>query len=274
MTDAGEHRGALFDIALDPALHLDEGIAGAADFARPLRAEIRFPAHAESLGRVHQLHDGLDLVAQEGHRDDDQHEGGAEHPKQEDIGVRGIGGAAIGDDAQDRVVEQDADFDEVRAADRVEPEGLVNLTADLLRQRAVDDREERLRQGRRQRAFRDELDIDVHALLGDARQCLVVFVLRIGIMDIDDRGDVLNQSRRKLMRDELPVPFEKDIGHDGLQNHHRQDDDKQGAGIKPLRHDRLQLLHEAAPESERLAQIGRQRWAGRCSHHQRSMRSR
>ena len=169
----------------------------------------------------------------------------AEHPEQEDIGVRGIGGAAIGDDAQDRIVEQDADFDEIRAADRVEPEGLVDLAADLVRQRAVDDREERLRQRRRQRAFRHELDIDVHALLGDARQRLVVLVLRIGIMDVDDRGDILNQSGRKLMRDELPMPLQKDIGHDGLQNHHRQDDDEQRAGVKALRHDRLQLLHDS-----------------------------
>ena len=127
VTDAGEHRRALLDVALDAAFHLDEGIAGAADFARAARPEFRLAAHAEGLGCRHEPHDRRDLIAQEGHGDDDQHKRCAKHPEQEDIGVRGIGGAAIGDDAQDRIVEKNANLDQIGAPDRVEPEGTADL---------------------------------------------------------------------------------------------------------------------------------------------------
>ena len=75
-------------------LHLDEGLRRAANLARAARAEVRhFAPFAEAFGGVREPQDRADLVAQEQHRDDDQHQRGADHPAQEDVGVRDIGGA-------------------------------------------------------------------------------------------------------------------------------------------------------------------------------------
>ena len=127
MADPVEHGGALLDRALDAPLHLDEGIAGLAHFARAARPKLGVAPLAESFRRRREPQDRLDLIAQEADGDDDQHEGSAEHPENEDIGIRGIGGAAIGDHAQDRMIEQNPDLDEIRAAHRIEPERPADL---------------------------------------------------------------------------------------------------------------------------------------------------
>ena len=157
--DAGEHRGALLHGALDAALHLDEGDRGAAHLARAARAEIRhFAALAEALGGVGEPQDRADLVAQEGDRDGEQHRRGADHPEQEDFRVRRIGGAAAREHAHHRIVELDADLDQLRAADGVDPERLADALADPFRERLVEQREERLRPRRRQFGHRQEVD--------------------------------------------------------------------------------------------------------------------
>ncbi len=92
-----------------------------------------FAALAEGLGGVGQPQDRLDLVAQEQDRDGEQQGRSADHPEQEDVRVGGVGLAALGEDAQHRLVELDADLDQVRVADRVDPERL----ADLRRSRAT-----------------------------------------------------------------------------------------------------------------------------------------
>jgi len=62
--DAGQHRRALFDGALDARLHLDEGLRRAPHLARAARAIVRhLAALAEAFGGVRQLQDRLDLVA-------------------------------------------------------------------------------------------------------------------------------------------------------------------------------------------------------------------
>ena len=167
--DAGQHRGALLDRALDARFHLEEGLRGAAHFARAAGPEVRrLAALAEAFGGVRQPQDRLDLVAQEQHRDDQQDRGGADHPEQEDLRIRGIGRAALGEDAHHGVVELDADFDQVGAADGVDPERLADLAAELHRERLVEQREERLRAGRRHVADGQEID---HQLAAAAGRC-------------------------------------------------------------------------------------------------------
>ena len=120
---AGQHRGALLDRALDARFHLDEGLRRAADFAGAARMEIRrLAALAETFRRVRQPQDRLDLVAQEQHRDDQQDRRGADHPEQEDFRIRRIGGAALRENPHHRVVELDADFHQIGAADGIDPE--------------------------------------------------------------------------------------------------------------------------------------------------------
>ena len=77
----GEHRGALLDRALDAALHLDEGLRGAAHLARAARLEARHVAPlAETFRSVREPQDRLDLVAQEQNRHEQQHQRRADHP--------------------------------------------------------------------------------------------------------------------------------------------------------------------------------------------------
>ena len=206
--DAGQHRGALLDRALDARLHFEERLRRAAHFARAARPEIRrLAALAKTFGGVRQPQDRLDLVAQEQHRDDQQDRGRAEHPEDEDLRIRGIGGAALGEDAHHGVVELDADFDQVGAADGVDPERPADLPAELHRQRLVEQREERLWPGRRHVADGQEIDHQLQPLLRDAPQLRAVLVLRIVLVDVDQAGDVLHHGGRQPPRHRVPVPL-------------------------------------------------------------------
>ena len=165
--DAGQHGGALLHRALHSPFHLHEGVRGAPHLARAARAEVRHLAPlAEALGRIRERQDRSDLVAQEQDRDAEQDHRGAHHPHQEDVGVGRVGGAAPGEHPHHRVVEQDADLDQRRAADRIDPERPLDLLADLLRQRLIEQREERLGSGRRQIGAGQEVDHAARAAPG------------------------------------------------------------------------------------------------------------
>ena len=188
---ARQHGGALLDGALDPALHFEEREGGAANLARAARAEVRhLAAFAEAFGRIGQPQDRADLVAQEHHRDRDEHQRGADHPAEEDVGVRRVGGAARREHADHRLVELDANLDQRRASDGVDPERPADLLADFLRQRLVDQREERLRPGRRQVVHRQEVDHQAELLLRNTAELRAVGVLRVGLVDLDQGRDV------------------------------------------------------------------------------------
>ena len=194
---AGQHGGALLDRALDAPLHLEEGLRRAAHLARPARAEVRhLAALAETLGGVGEPQDRPDLIAQEQDGDRDQHQRGADHPEQEDLGIRRVGRAAPREHPHHRIVELDADLDQRRAPDGVDPERPPDLLAQLDRQRLIEQREERLRPGRRHFVDRQEIDDEPEPLLRDAPQLRPVGVLRIALVDVDQRGDVLHHARR------------------------------------------------------------------------------
>ena len=76
VADAGEHLGALLDLALQPRAHRQERGAGAADLLGAGRAERQRAALAEGLGRLGERADRADLVAQEDHRDRGQQQRG------------------------------------------------------------------------------------------------------------------------------------------------------------------------------------------------------
>ena len=238
VADPVQHGRAVFDRALDAPRQLDEGMARLADLARPARPELHLAAAAEILRGRGELQDRPDLVAQEQDGDAEQHERGPDHPDEEDVRVRGVGQAAACDDPHHRVLQLDPDLDQVRTPDRVDPEGAAHLPGDLVRQRLVQDGEERLGSRRRQGLVLADLDIQHQALGGDAGELLGIPVLRIGLVDVDQRRDVGGDGRRQALRDELPVAFHEDIGDDRLQQHDRRDDDDEGARVEPLRQDR------------------------------------
>ena len=195
--DAGQHGGALLDGALDPALHLDEGLRRPPYLARAARPEVRdLAAFAEAFRGVGQPQDRADLIAQEQHRDRDQHQRGADHPGEKNMRVRHVGGAARREYAHHRIVELDADLDQRRTSDRVDPERPPDLLAQLLRDGLIDEREERLRAGRRQVVHRQEVDHQAELLLRDAAQLRGAGILRIDPIDLDQGSDVLAPRRR------------------------------------------------------------------------------
>ena len=66
MADAGQHFGALADMALDALAHGDEGLGGAAHFGGAIGLEVRHGAAlAEAVGGARQPLDRPHLVAQE-----------------------------------------------------------------------------------------------------------------------------------------------------------------------------------------------------------------
>ena len=97
---------------------------------------------------------------------------------------------------------------------------------------AVEDREERLDARRRQVAVRLDRDLQAELVAGDADDLAIVRILRIGLDDLDDRGDVTGDRKRQPLRYHLPVALHENGGDDGLQEHHRNDDDQQRARVK------------------------------------------
>ena len=115
--------------------------------------------------------------------------------------------------------------------------GRLMLPADLLRQRLVEQREERLRSGRRQFGRGQEIDHQAELVLRDARgsaRCRRP-------ADSRDRRRSARRCRcttagRQPLRHRVPVPLHEHERDHRLQDHHRRDDDQQRARIEPLRH--------------------------------------
>ena len=258
VADAGQHDGALLDIALDAVAHLDEGMRRLAHLARAARLEIgrRRPPSAETVGRLRQPQDRFDLVAQEQNRHGQQHQRGADHPQQEDLRVRRVGLAAPGDHVHHRIVELDADIDEIGAADRVDPERLADLPRQLVGQRGVEQVEERLGAHRRQFLARREADAQAEILLGQPRQRLGIRLRRIGLIEVHQHADILHGDGRQPPRHRLPVTLEKHEGEHRLQQHHRRDDDDQRARIEALRHAVAERAEDAPERPDAFGQEG------------------
>ena len=243
-------------MALDAVAHLDEGLRRLPHLAGAARAEIgrRRPPLAQALGGLGQTQDRLDLVAQEQDGHGEQHERCSEHPQEEDLRVGGIGLAAAGEHMHHRVVELDANVDEVRRADGVDPERLADLPRDLVGQRAVEQVEEGPRAGLRQLVIGDDLDSEPEVVVGELDQRLGVLVLGIGLIDVDEHGDVLHRGGGQPPRHGFPVTLEEHEGEHRLEQHHRRDDDDQGAGVESLRHalagPRRELAVKLAPSLE------------------------
>ena len=141
----------------------------------------------------------------------------------------------------------EADLDDRRAAERVDPERQTDLLADLVRQRRIKLVEKRLRSGRRQQRLRQEIDDQPQPVLGDAAELRAISALRVGFVDVDQGRDLARHRGREIVVDQAPLPLNEHKGDHRLQHHHRQDDDQQRAGIKSFRQRQLEPLGEAVP---------------------------
>jgi hypothetical protein len=203
-----------------------------------------------TLRGVREPQDRADLVAQEQDRDGDQHQRGADHPEQEDLRIRRIGRAARREHAHHRVGQLDADLHQRRTAHRVDPERPADLLAQLDRQRLVEQGEERFRPRRRHLAGRQEVDGQLEPVLGDAADHRLFGILRIGAVDVDQRGDVLHHGGGEPLGDRVPVPLHEHEGDHRLQDHHRCEDDEQGTRIEALRHHAVEPAAEPVPDAD------------------------
>ena len=149
--------------------------------------------------------------------------------------------------AHDGIVELDPDFHDRGAADGIDPERQPDLFADLVRQRRVKLREERLRARRRQLRLGQEIDHEAEPILRDAAELRAIGALRIGLIDVDQRCDLARHRRRQVIIDHAPLPLDEHERDHRLQHHHRHDDDEQRAGIEPLRQHSLEPKGEACP---------------------------
>ncbi len=218
----------MFDRPFHAALHLQKGRAGLAHLARATRPERHVAALAELLGGAGEPQDRADLVAQERGGDGENDDRRRRHPDEENMGVRRISLRARRENLQIGVVEGDADFDEIRVADRcVDPEGMRKSVTQFPRERVVEQREEWLWLRRRKRLLREDRDLNIEIEGGDPREDRVVLVLREALVDVDHRRDVARDMRRESIGDGLPVALDENIGDRRLQQHDRQDDDQQ-----------------------------------------------
>jgi hypothetical protein len=110
----------------------------------------------------------------------------------------------------------------------------------------ISTRLERLRSRRRHVAGGQEVDDEAEALLRDALDLVAIFVLRIALVDVDQRGDVLHHRGRQAARHRVPVPLHEHEGDDRLQDHHRHDHDEKRAGIEAGRHPALERVAHPA----------------------------
>jgi len=203
-----------------------------------------------------QLEDRLDLVAQEDDGDADQHRRSANHPEQEDPCIRRIGGIAPREHPHHRLVELHPDLDQRRLADGVDPERPPDLLAQLVGQRRIKQREERLRPRRRHVAERQEIDHQAEPVLRDTADLRQVGVLRIALVDIDQRGNVVHHAGRQALGDLAQLPLDEHKGDHRLQDHHRQNDYEQRTRIEALRHHAVEPAAEPPPAVRDAAEHG------------------
>src|SRR6185437_5620876 len=94
---------------------------------------------------------------------------------------------------------------------------------------------------------RQEINHQSQALLGDPPDLRLIGVLRIAAIDIDERGDILDHVCGQALRNHVPMPLHKHKSDDGLQDHHRGNDDEQRAGVQAFRHDTVEPTACATP---------------------------
>src|SRR5206468_10355346 len=109
--------------------------------------------------------------------------------------------------AQHRVVELDTDLDQRRAADGIDPEGLANATAHFVGERLVEQREERFRTWRWHLGDGEEINDKAKLFLRDAFDLRLIGALRIGCVEVDQRGDVLHHGGGEARGYGVPVPL-------------------------------------------------------------------
>ena len=162
--------------------------------------------------------DRLDLVAQEEERDADQHQRCADHPDQEDVRVGGVGAAARREDPQHVVASSAMRISTMSELPTVSiQKGRLISSRISRRKRRIEQREEGPRPLRGKRVGRQHRDGQPERVGGDARDVGEALILRIGLDDLDDGGDVARHRIGEPPRHQLPVALHEDVGDHRLE---------------------------------------------------------
>ena len=246
VADAGEQLGALGDLAPDALAHDDEGGRRLAHLAGALGLEIAHrQALAEAVGGLGEAAHRADLVAQEEDGDGEQHDRGADHPHDEDVGGAAEHPLARGGDVEHPVFQLDADHKPLEPAFGIDREG----APELRRERPFEHREENAEAGLGQhgkRAAGFGLDVEAEIEPGGPQDEGPVAGLGKGLDQLDHRGDVIGQAERQVAAHGVPMAFVEDVGGDELEQHQRRDDDQERPAEQRARHEALEDHHGAA----------------------------
>ena len=123
MADRGQQRGALFDVPLDAAAHVEEGCGRTPHLLGTVRLEGRDIGTAtEGFCGIGQALDGTHLIADEQDRDSRQQHRSQGHPEHEDVALGGEGALSRCQHAHHPAGHADTDIDIGRIAGGIEPE--------------------------------------------------------------------------------------------------------------------------------------------------------
>ncbi len=238
MADAGEHLGALPDLAADALAHLDEGGGGLAHLARALGLEVGdVAALAERFGGLGEAADGPHLLAQEEDRDAEQQRRSADHPQNDDVDRRGEQPLARRREVHHAVGELDADRDVVGIGRGVDAEGPAQIVGKRVVKRVLED------PGPGRGGDAAHADVGLEARLDRPAFARLLeheeVVVRVGEVaaELDHRGDLARQREREPPADALPMVREQDIARDELHDDDRHREDQQRAAEQRSRNE-------------------------------------
>ncbi len=268
--DAGEHLGALCDLALDALTHAEEGGRRLAHFGGALRPERRHvDAAPERFRRRRKPAQRAHLVAQEQHGDGERHERRPHHPAQHDEHHRGVEPVARHRDLEHIVAVLDA-HEKARGP-----------LAVVYREGAEAARAERC----------GEIASDLAALVGCRREIGAVrqdagaqaghgidqhekaplVVRHEGVAASDDERDLVGRRGGIAAHEGGPEPVVEHPGADDLAKDERRRQQQYRAAEQAVRQDRLDPRRKRARMTREAGARARSGRFGRGAHAARSL---
>ena len=191
-------------------------------------------ARSEVVRRLRQTQDGAYLIAQKYDGDGEQYERRQHHPDEQCVGAGGINAALICQHTEDYAfVSLDANVHKTRMRHCVDPERAVAVVVQISGKTAIDEREQR-RVDRRRQLARNDLQLQLEPAGGQGFEFFLGGRAPVRILvHVDEQPHVSGERPRQHAGDIVPMAVEDNAGHDRLQHHNRRDKNDQRPLIKP-----------------------------------------
>ncbi len=240
VADPGKHLGALRDVTFDALAHGDEGLRGAAHFARAIRLEIgNGTALSEALGGNRQALDRPHLIAQKQDSDPQQNQRRTDHPEDKHVHIRGDQPLTRDRQLQHPVLYLHADVHEGAAITRRERPGLSKLPLEHGGHRILE-----IGVGMPEGAVEMLPGLNGDPVAEIARrhsqQHLALRPRWIFLFEVGEEHDVGRRAASHAGEHHVVMPLEEDVSDDSLENHHRRHDDDERPAEQASRQSALQ----------------------------------